>query len=269
MGRYDYLRPHVYLRYDQLTEEQEEKFEKAEQRQQGHYENVFNWFNPAPLSEVEAAEKRLGYRFPSQLRQFFLEIGQGAFQAPHNAPPEYEISGHANRILDPTSIADIKLLGEESGLITPGTEFPPDEIPVFEVADADYFFTMKPQSDRPNVVYGLSNRIIEDSFERFIWRLYWEDPLYYMADWGGEGTEPEPQPTPEERVATLFTKDPEQARLEFVKLLNRPDKFASLKANLPVIPAAALKMLIHMTLARSRVQEKECQELLTLLAATE
>ena len=38
---------------------------------------------------------------------------------------------------------------------------------------------MKLNSDNPNAVWALGNIKIEDSFEKFIWRLYYEDPTYY------------------------------------------------------------------------------------------
>ena len=37
---------------------------------------------------------------------------------------------------------------------------------------------MKLNSENPNAVWDWDTKI-EDSFERFIWRLYYEDPGYY------------------------------------------------------------------------------------------
>jgi hypothetical protein len=38
---------------------------------------------------------------------------------------------------------------------------------------------MKANSDNPNAVYTDTGIKIEDSLERFIWRLYYESPRYY------------------------------------------------------------------------------------------
>ncbi|NCQ66284.1 MAG: hypothetical protein GW748_00860, partial [Alphaproteobacteria bacterium] len=96
----------------------------------------------------------------------------------------------ANRLLDPESAADIKLLGYDSGQILPSVKFAEDELPIFEVDGGEMFFVMKPQSDNPNAVYrDMGQGVLEDSFEKFIWRLYYESPLYYMKDWGKEAAD--------------------------------------------------------------------------------
>ncbi len=135
---------------------------------------------------MEEAEKRLGYPFPSQLRTFYEEIGDGSFQNNHDCSI-VDDGCYANCILHPKEIADIKLLGYDSGQILPSVKFAEDELPIFEVDGGEMFFVMKPQSDKPNAVYrDMGQGILEETFERFIWRLYYESPLYYMKDWGGE-----------------------------------------------------------------------------------
>jgi len=142
-----------------------------------------NRFHQLTLDEIEDVEKRLGYRFPLQLRSFYQEVGFGTFQNNHDL--SVTDNTFANRLLDPESAADIKLLGYESGQILPSVKFAEDELPIFEVADGANFFVMKPQSDKPNAVYEFEGGdLIEESLERFIWRLYYESPLYYMKDWG-------------------------------------------------------------------------------------
>ena len=83
--------------------------------------------------------------------------------------------------MDPTSIADIILLKEESGLILPDAAeyMDEDEMPFFEVGDLSSFLYMKPFTDNPNAVWGYGE-IIEEEFEKFIWRLYHESPTYYL-----------------------------------------------------------------------------------------
>ena len=38
---------------------------------------------------------------------------------------------------------------------------------------------LKPYSDNPNAVYTDTGILIEQSFEKFIWRLYYESPCFY------------------------------------------------------------------------------------------
>lgn len=144
-----------------------------------------HFFGIVSENDIQNAEKRLTYCFPSQLRQFFLTVGEGSFR--HNKNFSETQESYANCILHPKIIADIKLLGYDSGQIVPSVEFADDELPIFEIADGANFFVMKPQSKNPNAVYQfMGGELIEDSLEKFIHRLYYESPLYYMKDWGGD-----------------------------------------------------------------------------------
>ncbi len=143
-----------------------------------------NRFISLTLMDVEEEENRLGFKFPDQLRKFYLEIGYGFFSHTHDRKIVQDC--YANRLMDPTSVADIYLLGYESGQILPSVKFKPGYLPFFEIADGASFLFLKPQSENPNTVYGSLERIIEPSFEKFIWRLYYENPTYYLKDWGKE-----------------------------------------------------------------------------------
>jgi hypothetical protein len=59
--------------------------------------------------------------------------------------------------------------------------FKPGDLPFFELQDGSAFLTMQPLSANPNAVYRHHDIKIEDSFERFIWRMYYEDPRYFDA----------------------------------------------------------------------------------------
>jgi hypothetical protein len=78
-------------------------------------------------------------------------------------------------------VADIILNGPESGLIIDSfyEDLEPGDLPFFEMYDSSYFLVMKPHSDNPNAIWTISNIKIEDSFEKFIWRLYYESPEFY------------------------------------------------------------------------------------------
>jgi hypothetical protein len=54
----------------------------------------------------------------------------------------------------------------------------PGDLPFFEIGDSSSFLLMKLNSDNPNAVWDYDLTIC-DSFEEFIWRLYYESPSFY------------------------------------------------------------------------------------------
>ena len=167
---------------------------------------VRNVFYPVAEKDILEAEKQLGCNFPSQLKEFYKEIGYGFLKAPHNPPPDYDFYS-TNRISDPLTIVefcDLAMLHhqkpekerisleallnlDEFYKICDGGVFSiealeclqPGDLPFFEIGDSSSFMIMKLNSDNPNAVWSDCGVKIEDSFERFIWRLYYEDPGYY------------------------------------------------------------------------------------------
>lgn len=140
-----------------------------------------NTFIPVTLEHINVQEEYLGFKFPNALKEFWISIGYGHLTTPFNKKSSYECL-FDNKILSPRDIAEILLLKEESGLILPeyAEYLEPGEMPFFEIADSSNFLIMKPLSDNPNAVYSFGGRKIEDSFERFIYRLYYESPTYYL-----------------------------------------------------------------------------------------
>lgn len=143
-----------------------------------------NWFRLITQEEIEEAEKRLGFILPLALKEFWLEIGEGTLYVPYKG----ESGWLNNYIYSPKEIADIILLKEESNLILPEAveyfdegyiDISKGEIVFFEVVGSD-FLVMKPNSDKPDAVYDMIGNIVEESFERFIWRLYYESPTFYL-----------------------------------------------------------------------------------------
>ncbi len=156
----------------------------------------YNSFGELSLEKIEKAEAKLGFQFPSQLREFYLEIGCGNLVAPYNTTDENYHFGNSNEILPPMVVAEFyKPLGEdprgepEYHLESSDEQhwMSPDDyifmqkgcMPFF-MANSARFLTLMPHSSNPNAVYNdFGEFIIEDSFEKFIWRLYYEDPGYY------------------------------------------------------------------------------------------
>jgi hypothetical protein len=162
MGKYDYLRKFINSTPDEPHR---------------------NYFGLITNEEIKEAEKRLGFDFPISLKEFWLEIGYGTLTTSIN----YTKSINNNRIFYPEQIADIMLLREESDYILPeAVEYinagyiKDDDIIFFEVGDMSSFLVMKPSSDKPDAVYDEIGTLIEEHFERFIWRLYYESPDYYL-----------------------------------------------------------------------------------------
>lgn len=145
------------------------------------YVNKENDFITVLPSELQAAEERLGFQFPEQLKEFYNEIGFGHLTVPHNAPEDYKCY-HTNKILHPNHIADILILGEDSGLVTYEVEFQEHEMPFFDVADSADFLVMHPHSKNPNAVYDQLGNLIENNFSDFIYNLYYKSPTYYFED---------------------------------------------------------------------------------------
>ncbi|USO01591.1 MAG: SMI1/KNR4 family protein [Alphaproteobacteria bacterium] len=152
-----------------------------------------NWFMSISFEEIEGAEREMGITFPPQLREFYTEIGFGMLRSPILPPKGYEFYS-ANEILPPRVVArfakaiidhrktpfeepieyeDHWINHDALDLLMPG------DLPFFEIADSYRFLVMRPLSENANAIWTSSGMKIEDSFERFIWRLYHEDPGYY------------------------------------------------------------------------------------------
>lgn len=142
-----------------------------------------NSFTRISLQDVKDAEDRLGFEFPKSLKEFLLEIGCGVLSKSINGNA---FLCYSNCLLHPKQIADIILLKEESGYVLPtvfdNEFFAEGDIPFFEICDMQFFLVMKPNSDKPDAIYDIDKPgvVIEEHFERFIWRLYHESPDYYL-----------------------------------------------------------------------------------------
>jgi hypothetical protein len=138
---------------------------------------------------IEASEKRLGFEFPSELKEFWREIGPGVLRAAVNSPENYRCA-HNNTILDPYEIANILLSDPDSPDCPVIYEFydmlEPGDMPFFEIGDSVSFLYMRPKSEKPNAVYDSLGNEVSPSFEEFIHRLYYESPTFYLESdsWG-------------------------------------------------------------------------------------
>lgn len=153
-------------------------------------QDLSNIFYSLSEEQILEGETKLGFSFPSELRQFYQEIGFGNLTTPINPPPDYNNCSE-DMVLHPNVVAnfyhgylsnndlDSYMLPDYYEDFIKGT----DDIPVFEMYDSYYFMHMKPKSDNPNAVWYRGYKKIEDSFERFIYNLYHDGPDYYSRDW--------------------------------------------------------------------------------------
>jgi hypothetical protein len=150
-----------------------------------------NLFIPISSVDISVCEYSYGHVFPSELKAFYNEIGYGVLRSPANPPCNYEFYAH-NLILHPKVAVGFSqgiLLYEDygAGMLESTYELlQPGDLPIFEIADSSSFMFMKPQSDAPNAVWFMGVEKIEDSFSKFIWRLYHEDPAYFSQGWGSD-----------------------------------------------------------------------------------
>ncbi|WP_010299842.1 SMI1/KNR4 family protein [Candidatus Odyssella thessalonicensis] len=144
-----------------------------------------NIFYDCSLEEIQRAEEQLGRNFPSELRSFYLSIGYGHLTT-KSGEQEDAIFPNSNEILPPHIAVDymqgiIEHPEEDPYYMSPDTyeDLEPGDLPFFEIGDGSSFMVMKLNSKNPNAVWSDCGVKIEDSFERFIWRLYYEDPSFY------------------------------------------------------------------------------------------
>ena len=154
----------------------------------GPLEEPFNSFGNLFPGELEEAEKLLGQPFPSQLRQFYQEVGCGTLQKPHIIPEDYKFY-NSNEVLPPLDVVNFSkgiLFWEDQNhwMAEPTYELlSSGDLPFFEIGDSSSFMIMKLNSDNPNAVWYMGAEKIEDSLEKFIWNLYYDDPSYYTRNW--------------------------------------------------------------------------------------
>lgn len=148
-----------------------------------------NIFYEVTEDEIKENEMKIIQKFPSELRNFYLEVGCGHLTTPEKPGENYKFYS-SNEILPPNIAVDYMLgilehLDDDAYYMSPAAHemLQPGDLPFFEIADGSSFMVMKLNSDNPNAVWYMGVEKIEDSLERFIWRLYHEAPDYYTKNW--------------------------------------------------------------------------------------
>lgn len=161
----------------------------------GHNDLKGTYFLPVKEEDIRLAEQTIGTKFPSELKTFYQEIGDGILSCGEKYPEMFIDSG-GNLILPPLVVSAFykPLEGDtwtpDDGPIDAGDGehymdastyeiLEPGDLPFFEIADSTSFMVMKPHSTNSNAVWYMGQEKIEDSFEEFIWKLYYENPWYW------------------------------------------------------------------------------------------
>ena len=133
-----------------------------------------NQFYPLSEKEIAEAETRLCYALPTELRQFYREVGCGFFSK-GRMQVETDLLP-INRIISPGEAADLLLDQCDFGL--PPEGLPAGSLPFMDIGE-DSYFLMKPLSETPNAVFRASGTsIITDSFCDFMFQLLDDSEFY-------------------------------------------------------------------------------------------
>ncbi|ASS97454.1 SMI1/KNR4 family protein [Peribacillus simplex] len=136
-----------------------------------YIKNSNHKFFPLKEKDLIKAEERLGFKFPPELREFYLEVGYGFFKGNN----ENSIS----RLMDPDTIADITL---REGIY----EYDPDLEGIYEEADKIVFYevnegvylTLDLNDTQRNSVHFFDNKIA-DSLESFIKKVDKDNEYFF------------------------------------------------------------------------------------------
>jgi hypothetical protein len=133
-----------------------------------------NRFWPVDPADVEDAERRLGVRFPGQLRTFYAEVGCG-FLA-QGKEDRRRGPSLVNGVLSPVEIASLLL--DPSEPARPAEGFMPGVMPFFDVGEQTYL-VMRPSSSQPDAVYWPDGKSkVSDELEAFFKDLYQRAGFY-------------------------------------------------------------------------------------------
>jgi hypothetical protein len=146
-----------------------------------------NWFIPIPnyIEEILQAEKKASIIFPTSLKTFWKEVGSGQIiRSYYQKLPQSSECYIRNYIFDPETLGNYKefdgsVAGDYAILDDYGIEMITEKgyFPFFEIGDSSSFLWMKTGSDS---VYNELEKVVEEHFEDFIYKLYHVHPQYYL-----------------------------------------------------------------------------------------
>ncbi|RLJ75171.1 SMI1/KNR4 family protein [Pedobacter alluvionis] len=119
-------------------------------------------FYPLSKYEIKKAEDEFGYELPSELKDFYLQIGYGFF---------HKSLGEVNRLMDTTSLYQINLKQDEfendPDLEVYDDLYNGEKLLFFEINEGVYLAIDKADENGKNKIYYMDS-LIADSLEHFI-----------------------------------------------------------------------------------------------------
>ena len=133
-----------------------------------------NEFHPVSENEILQLESDIGFKIPSQLRKFYLDVGWGFLDV--DSDGKYQ-NDYPNNIVSPDRLR-LFWKREEVSFQYDSDLVDKDELAFFDMGDFMYL-VVRPFSNLPNAVYYPrdSNPVSED-FESFIASLYRNTTFY-------------------------------------------------------------------------------------------
>lgn len=129
-------------------------------------------------NDVLDAESQLGYKFPSALREFFLQVGCG-FWSKGTADEDWDRS-LVNRVLSPMSITGL-LLDTENPM-RPRDGFANGEMPILDCGE-NFYLVLLPKTVQSDRVYTMSQtRVVAESTSDFFQRLECHAGFYRASE---------------------------------------------------------------------------------------
>lgn len=124
-------------------------------------------FYPVDVSEIDKAEKRMGFEFPESLKTFYKEIGYGFFGNNKN---------FINRLMSPEDIADY-VCNESVYKYVDKSFYSENQLVFIHISDEDFLTIIHKGENKGNILYFGDK--IADAFEEFIKKII-ITPDYYI-----------------------------------------------------------------------------------------
>ena len=124
-------------------------------------------FYPVSQDEILEAEKRMEMAFPSQLKEFYQDIGYGFFNG-----DQFNI----NRIMSPSDIADFMCNDEPYDCIDKSI-YEENEMPFMHISGEDFLTIVSDGDDKGSILYFGTK--IAESFYSFVEKMY-REPNFYL-----------------------------------------------------------------------------------------
>ncbi len=126
-------------------------------------EGLSNSIHTVRENEADEVDKRLGIRFPKDLRTFWDRFGYAFIRQGFKNETEVDSD---NRILTPIEIESLVTKANDCGYVAPGEGFREGCVPFLHINSSSFF-----QVDAKSVVYGIDQKKEADDLASFFDRM--------------------------------------------------------------------------------------------------